>query len=273
MTDQDEFGFDDERGECQWDLTNLLQGTIDKWSQEREAYLREGPERGDAGLTWLAQNAELFGDAVLKATEDLVSANPVEGEYLNLLDEYYAHREKEMQRQRECLQKAPPDFRAHLAGEFGYRSLFDLEQDSPAKLVWEHLFIKLAWDSIDKIEEGSFRLMDLWGLVTRANPCPASVQFLRRVSRCYVWGFDTECIILCRSVLDTAFREVRPDERTLYDQIEAVARDGWIEPDVAKAAHRVRHRGKKAVHYEPDLPVNPLDVIRDTLTVLEAIAT
>ena len=166
----------------------------------------------------------------------------------------------------------PEQMKQRLLRNARYGRFGNLEQDSPVRLVWEHLCAHLASESVDKAEDGATRLMDLWGLVIGAKPCSASVQFLRRVSRCYVWGFDTECIILCRSVLDTTFHELRPDLPDLAAKIMDVANAGRISRSVVRAATDVRQVGNKAIHYEPNIGADALEVIRKTLTVVEAIA-
>jgi len=277
MTDEQEFSFDfhaEERELYESGLEMALERALDGYTQGREVHFEDHGGKGKPELKWLLDSAVTFAEALLKATGDLVSDDKDPHNADVFMKDYRASKE-------ETLEKVLAEFRrrghsteklAMFAEIFRELSIVHLDQDSPARLVWEHLCIKVAEESIDSISHAAHRLFDLWRLVISASPCPASQQFLRRVSRCYVAGFDTECVILCRSVLDTTFRERKPEIFTLYKQIESVADDGDIPSDVREAAHRVRLCGKKAVHYEPNLQIDALDVIRDTLTVVEAIA-
>ena len=274
MTDEEQFGYDEERGQYTWELTIVLEGIVEEYAKDRAAYFREGAGKGKPELKWLLDSAEAFAEALLKATGDLVSDDKGEVNSAVFMDDYQASKEETLEKALTKVRRhgASPEQLAMAEEIFRKLNLVDLEKDSPARLVWEHLCIRLAEHSVDGIGSRAHKLLDLWGLVISAKPCPASQQFLRRVSRCYVAGFDTECIILCRGVLDTTFRELSLEAGTLKKRIDAAAEANTISAQAEKAANDVRVRGNKAIHDEPDLQVHALEVIRDTLTVVEAIA-
>lgn len=281
MTEDSDFKHDDERRNYSWELTTQMETAIDFYERDREAYWEDAVERGAPELKSMFQDAERFAQAILKAAEDLVSRGDDDGGHPDLLDDYCAQQEKLQEQLRAALESVAPDLRQQLLDLLpemlsDSRQLptcwADLEKDSPIKLAWEHLCVALAWDAVGKIENGAFRLLDLWSVAVRAKPHPVSVSFLRHVSRCYVWGFDSECIMLCRSVLDTTFQELRPEIYRMDERIDSVAEAGLISAETADAAHRVRVRANKAIHHEPDIRVSARDVIRDALTVLEAVA-
>jgi hypothetical protein len=274
MTDESQFSYDEERGQYQWELEIVLEQAVDNYASDREDYFREGAGKGKPELKWLLDSAGAFAEALLKATGDLVSDDKDAANAAVFMDDYDASKEETFEKTLAKFRRRGvlPEQLAMLPEIFRKMPFVHLDQDSPARLVWEHLCINLAGRWIGEIGDAAHRLFDLWGLVISARPCPASQQFLRRVSRCYVAEFDTECIILCRGVLDTAFRELSLETGTLKKRIDAAAEANRISAKVERAANDVRVRGNKAIHDEPDLQVDALDVIRDTLTVVEAIA-
>lgn len=92
--------------------------------------------------------------------------------------------------------------------------------------------------------------------------------YARKLGRCYVAGLDTECVILCRSVLDAALKDVLDDEaqpRNMARRIDAAVQEEIMHPDWQEHAHCVRIRGNKAVHDEPGLTTAVYDTLRTTL--------
>lgn len=157
--------------------------------------------------------------------------------------------------------------------------------ESSLRMVWERMCIELASDAIrHKVESGAHRQLLLAQLLVEANPPEPTVDYLKHVASCFIWGFDTECVILCRSVIDTALRETIPESLcesrgprprfgyTLANRLEA-ALPTLIEKECYEAGIRVNERGTKAVHYEPGATTDVLGTIQDTLTVVRALCT
>jgi hypothetical protein len=161
---------------------------------------------------------------------------------------------------------------------------FFSQLDNPnIRITWESFLIELAHDAIERIGSGSVRMLELSQLIVDANPPTPTLNYLRRISACFIWGFDAECIILCRSALDTAFREKVSDEICeqvfnaaeerdfgLLARIMAAHRRGMISDGTRDTAVRVKDRGDKAVHYDPDATKDVLGTVRDTMKVLAA---
>jgi len=160
-----------------------------------------------------------------------------------------------------------------------------MERYSPLRLLWEKLTVELARDLVgNRLEEAAKRVMQLIEVATTCEIGKVTTLFLMRVSRCFVWQFDTECVIMCRSALDTAFQdtvsvelcESRKKSRghhgyTLQDRIEA-ALPRLIDKSAYDAAKRVKTRGDKTVHYEPDAVKDVLGTIKDTMLVIEQLS-
>jgi len=133
------------------------------------------------------------------------------------------------------------------------------------------------------MEEGASRIFRLYNLVLYSNPSKSTQEFLGRLSRCYIWGFDPECIILCRAVIDTVFqdrvayeickkhcREPLRGGFSLNDRIYAALKEGIIDEDIEKKARTVKKRGNQAVHRQPSV-TNVWGIICDTVAILERI--
>lgn len=162
---------------------------------------------------------------------------------------------------------------------------FFSQSDNPnIRIAWERFVMELTRDAIRRIGSGSVRMLELSQLLVAANPPEPTLSYLRRISACFIWGFDPECIILCRSALDTAFREKVSDgicEQVFgafeeYDfglkaRVIAAHRTGMISDGIRDTAVRVKDRGDKAVHYDPDATKDVWGTVRDTMRVLKAL--
>jgi hypothetical protein len=161
----------------------------------------------------------------------------------------------------------------------------DVDRDRPIRVLLESIRVTLTWEALDQLDDSAFRTLQLAELLVSVDPAPATAAFLKRIARCYVMGFDAECVILCRSALDTAFRETVPErmytdhgwhvgqqtEFDLWHMIEAAC-PGILDQERNRNAHAVRERGNKAVHDNPDATDDILGTIRMTLELVETLA-
>jgi hypothetical protein len=152
------------------------------------------------------------------------------------------------------------------------------------ELVNEDVSISLGWEAIHLIDSGVERFWTLLPLTASAEPSWRATAFLERVSRCYLFGFDAECVVMCRSVLDAEFEAQVPREYcedklgdkegkyTLSDMILVAKDRAIISPEIATTAHNIRKLGNDAVHKWPESKKDAADVIRNTLQVLTALS-
>lgn len=152
--------------------------------------------------------------------------------------------------------------------------------------VWAMLAMKFAEKVIGPLfDDGASRILRLWGLILSQPVSKSTAEFLKNVSRCFIWGFDTECVMLCRSSLDAAFRDAISDEvcvrheepgarygYTLVQRIWAAYKEKCIDKTAKDAATRVNARGSKTVHEEPNVVKDVLGTVADTLTVINQLA-
>jgi len=153
------------------------------------------------------------------------------------------------------------------------------------------VWIQVGRNTIKVQAEAELRILKLLPLVRLSQPGWRVRDFLRRVSRCYIYGFDTECAVMCRSVLEAELDEqisledcitVLGSERRgggpdapIYDFTDriAVARSlGRLDQTLADKANRVRTIANNLLHHKPRMRVDVLTVIEDALDVIESLS-
>jgi len=126
------------------------------------------------------------------------------------------------------------------------------------------------------------------------NTSPRGQAFLKRISLCYMFGFDAECIVMCRAVLDAEFQANIPTDdciqtlgannrrtnrrgQPLYDLSERIVvaeRTGRIDSAAKDKAQRVVRRGNQVVHRDPGTHQHEaLETVTDTLDVIDALSS
>src|SRR4030042_24154 len=269
-----------------WELSGQLDVTVQSYEKDRKRYWENLGGWSDI----LYEQAERFAQAVLKNTEQLILAEEIDGDLSKL--QYEMNRVNKIS---ELIKRINDIANMDIPSDERYKLIRDLakecppdpqDDESPLKLVWEKFIIDISYDAIGKIEEGAARIFQLYKLVLRSIPSPSTQQFLGRLSRCYIWGFDPECVILCRCVIDTAFkdrvtyeicekhfekRRKRKYDFSLSDRIRAAQKEKIIDKEIAKKARRVKTRGDKAVHNQPGMTKDVWGTICDTVEVLEKI--
>ena len=88
----------------------------------------------------------------------------------------------------------------------------DLE-DKPIEFfnyVWESLEVSLVSEQMKEWEKATTKLLLFFRKLEEIENIYISepvAKFLKLVVRNYIWGFDFECVILCRSVMESTFRD------------------------------------------------------------------
>ena len=269
-----------ELGFYDYDLIINLETQVDLYEQDRQIHWENAD--GRSGIQF--DRAERFAKDVLKNSEQLIPVQEIDDD-LSIL-QYEINRVPEFEKKwNDIVNSDLPKDKIHefLNELFKDRPEEPRSEESPLRLVWERFVIAMSWEAIGKIEEGASRIFQLYKLVLSSDPSESTQKFLSRLSRCFVWGFDPECIILCRAVIDTAFRDTVSDEVcekhfgknryefTLSNKIQAAHKERIINDQIKNKAFRIKNRGDKAVHYQPDITRNVWETICDTLAVLEEI--
>jgi len=273
-----------ELGFYDYDLINNLETQVDLYEQDRQIHWENQSETGTIDSALKLDRAERFAKTVLKNSEQLIPVQEIDADLSSL--QYEINRVPEFEKKwNDIVNSDLPEDKIHesLRELFKDRPEEPQSEESPLRLLWERFVIDMSWEAIRKIEEGASRIFRLYKLVLISAPSESTQRFLSRLSRCFVWGFDPECIILCRAVIDTAFRDTVSDEVcekhfgkngyefNLSKKIQAAYKEGIINDQIKNKAFRIKNRGDKAVHYQPDITRNVWETICDTLAVLEEI--
>ncbi len=256
-----------------------LETQIDLYEQDRIAHWQTFEPK--------FKQAERFANAVLKNSETLIPVEEIDSDLSELQEDIDKSQNPDKTYQQILKSNLPIEEQSTEVAR-----LFSLEdpssEESPLRLIWERFVINLSREAIRKITDGALRIFKLYNLVLSSSPSKSTQSFLSRLSRCYVWGFEPECIILCRSVVDTAFRDYIDDEIckrqgeystnskgeyyfTLSNRIKAAFKEGIIDRRAKDMAFVIKERGDKAVHYQPDITTQVWETICDTVAVLEKI--
>lgn len=154
-----------------------------------------------------------------------------------------------------------------------------LEHKHFGLLALLYAWFALGEKSIKMLRTAEKRFVKLAMLSRKLNPMPPARRFLRRVSACYQYGFDSECVIMCGAVLESTLKsQVPPDDGTRrYERIDMIRRieiaveSAQLTPELATAAHRIRKARNRAVHEDPDFTGDVLAVVEDTMRIIDAL--
>lgn len=147
---------------------------------------------------------------------------------------------------------------------------------------------RVAEDLVALASSASNRYVALATLMRRTTLSVPAARFLQRVSRCFLYGFDTECAVMCRGALDAELQaEISADDcaflgrraRTrdgepmydLSDRIEAARKTKRFDDETAAIAHAVRKQTNMLLHRNPQPPKDVVEILARTLRVIEAL--
>lgn len=110
-----------------------------------------------------------------------------------------------------------------------------------------------------------------------------AIQYLGRVSRCYLYGMHAELAVMSRAVLEASLEEVITEEQVrtvrripsnrrvgLADYIE-VARGTILSDDAAEAASKLKQDGDDAIHLSAESVGDPNAVLENLVVVLRTL--
>jgi hypothetical protein len=276
----------------EFDLIINLESIVGAYSDDRQFYwqTQENEKLGDVSIRF--ERAERFAEAILKNTEKLIPEKEIDEELSVFQDEF----QKYLSRWERLAKMTVDEFKdisklpTQEEREAAIREINKgIPEDPDCKesslhIIWERFVIDMSWDAIGKIREGALRIFKLYELMLKSSPSEATQKFLSRLTRCYVWGFDPECIIMCRAVIDAAFKDRIPNkickkyfvendsyDFTLSNRIVAAYKEGIIGKEIRVKAFDVKEQGDDAVHYKPDITKDVWETICLTLDVLKKI--
>jgi len=276
----------DSQGCYDFDLDIQLETTIDSYEQDRKEYWTNSSRVDSSAARILWDQAEHFAEAIVKATEELVTRDGVPDKYSEIAEE-----RKSFLDEIRHIVNLPKSMLSVLPAQMAYSLDLAKRPDNSSPqlhLLWEHLVIRLAWDSVSKIRDGAVRALQIWSLLLENEPTPGVVSFLRHVSKCYIAGLNSECVILCRGVLDSAFRDAVSDDACkkkseprkhgqndpgLTKRILVAHEEERIDADAKKFAFDVKESADRAIHSDPAAAGDAFQTIKNTMFVLRQLVT
>lgn len=229
-------------------LDARLAETIQEFEQHREAAWNAAPNRDEVWSELVEKLAEQFVDKI----DQLEALQSVRAELIKV------------------------DQQMELNFPDGLLSLFGSEEE-----FVERVQIALARKYATDTEGMRERCLTLgqWALYDPPEK-KAVLNYLKRLSRCYILGLDSECVILCRAVLENALKHayqseavLRPaDDRGNYrleTDIDAAKLFGWFDESDRRAAHKVRIRGNRAVHNDPYTTQEAQETVKMTVDLVQ----
>jgi hypothetical protein len=279
-----------------YDIDIQLQTCIDNFADDLTHFWTQQLDADDwSELNQLRRDAEEIASTLRQRALSLQNIGDA-----STLNKIYQVRQAETNAAEERFQKLANDLRPKLKSDDAREILDNIKPlfmqstepdeptDRPLHLVWQHLCIEDAREGAYGLRDRVRRIFELEKLVEqlrRDSSLPqATMEFLALVGRTFVWGFDAECVIVCRGAIDTAFREKVPvdlietrrrkaehQDYGLQDRIEAAC-PTLISEEIRKAAATVKCRGDKAIHFDPHATQDAIGTIRLALQVIDRLA-
>jgi hypothetical protein len=294
------------RGYYEHDLDLSLQTWANGYEQDRAAHLEASLESEQewSELKQLREDADAIASSIHARASALQNLGEV-GDLNSLRNVFLAEGDHARQQLRELILREgkaiSPENLSRLLNTLENINYDEAdhfppeESDRPLRLIWERLCIEDAAEVVHTIRPRVERRILLDRLVRdemgRQDVPDACIEFLALVSRCFVYGFVPECVAMCRSAMELAFKEKVSDEhceranqKRIKNEFDLHARiQAAFDPrnkmltrqqneDVYQAADRVKWRGNKVVHEQTDVTKDALGTIKLVLRVIDALA-
>lgn len=82
--------------------------------------------------------------------------------------------------------------------------------DSP--LILEAVHERLAETVLASLEVGEGRIVKLFQMIRYSEHSDLALHFLKRIGRCFLFGLDLECLVMCRAALESTLIDIIPDD-------------------------------------------------------------
>jgi hypothetical protein len=178
--------------------------------------------------------------------------------------------------------------------DFFYFQLLELINKDHVGPNWDEFYAN-RWDDILHGEilsqvdpyELIIKRMEL-GTLLVGKDVPEHLELhLRKIKECYVWGFETEASIYCRTILEEGFREAfkpKPEFRTPQGKedlkkwsldwlINHARKKKYFYPEAIDRAYKIKENVNKIIHPStarvPEEQLSNIDIIKDTFYVME----
>jgi hypothetical protein len=245
-------------------LTEAIRSTIDAFDKERQEVARQELQ----GQT--LRISDLFTTEALEGARETLAANPVL---------------TEAQPAEELIPRLSNGFAALMV-----EAVEGLVADSSRMkfgAIWAQVLgrttdpyrpsrdateVLLARRLVPDVGEAADRCFRLGSYVIHHPPSEPVRKYLARLSRCYLAGYDAECVMLCRAVLENAVNERFQRSGTtapesMRQRLDKAVTSGWMSDKERGDAWTVWIRGNKVIHSDPELVRDVLGTIELTLAI------
>jgi hypothetical protein len=141
--------------------------------------------------------------------------------------------------------------------------------------------IELASLAVSRLFEGKKRVAILLLLLSKFELSERAGAYADRMVQCFIWGLDTECAVMARSVLESALEETFPDEKMValgftrgrygfeyWQYRDAATVTQLLSEERLKDVERIRTAGNEAVHAAPGLHPPAYQTVARTVACL-----
>lgn len=162
-------------------------------------------------------------------------------------------------------------------------------------IVRDSIRIALGFEAAEELlPRAEGRISDLLTLVAARSVSTRAASFLDRATRLYLWGFDPECVIMCRAVLEAALASRLADDldaddaapnldnllriaggRKILQGFErAKNRKGWRARKGSPLwrAERLKWAGNEVLHQRPEVAASRSTDIKDAREAVSELA-
>ena len=156
---------------------------------------------------------------------------------------------------------APAEFGAFIA------------QFSQQDALYEYFAGELGAESLRRAQTGVNRIAPLLKLLAEAAPPERAIKFLQSAAKCFLFGFDRECIAMCRGAVEVLVEESFPDALgPLGKRISQLRKNGGLARQVAADMHAINDQAKEVLHDDvAGVPPDAEDCLKRLSRVLAAL--
>jgi hypothetical protein len=220
-------------------LAGMISSTIDEYASGREVFWEQIDPSGAKSLEFV----DAMATQVLEASDKLL---------------------------------APGD----TARPLGWSSILALLDDQQfGRITLEKIEILLAERFAADTDCMVARCKEIAGELAHARPNRSVMNFMHRLSRCYIAGFLPESVMLCRAVIENAVNEVidakhvnvlrdEDGKRSMRAKRDALCRAGFLSKQGSSQAGMIWLRGSAAIHNDPNGTQAVFESVQLTLSVL-----
>ena len=126
------------------------------------------------------------------------------------------------------------------------------EEKIPEKEQTSALDSHYASEVIEKLDAIVDRALRLERLPVGSAPNEAVQRYFQEAHDCYLYGFDTGCVALCRAILESALEDLIPlrerDGKSVMGMVHVAKQRGLLTAERASWAEQVYSAGNLAIH-------------------------